>query len=904
MVLHERQDELAAIDATLREGGLLVLEGVAGIGKTALLRSAADRAQAAERRVLTARGALAERLYGFGVVRQLFDVLLDGDAPDGPAAAAFADVPPDTAPTDFLVLRGLAGLAVAAAEHQPITLLVDDAQWADVASLRFLGFLARRLDGPDVALLVAIRAGEPGVPQDLLADLREAPGARLGRPGPLSGRAIADVVRAAVPQIADDTLARIGTATAGNPLLVDEVVRGLAGGDDPLEAAARDLADGVRRRIERADPAAPVVAQGVAVLGADATLARLAAVLDVPDTDIARAGSALVGAGVLVDAVPYEFVHPLVADAVLAGADAGRQLQLRRAAVRTLRAEGAGAERLATHLVAMPGTGDAEAAAVLHDAAAIAAGRGAMTGAVALLRRALDEPPPADRRPAVLRALAAAERMAGDAASVEHARAALALTSAAEDRVQVSRELARCQFDLSRYSDAARTITAAIREAPDDLAVELRDALRVDLLTVAMLVSSIAVETLLADVARGTPPEDPQVSTLAALLATSMRLTTGEPMAAFMPDLEALLVRCPPSPERLDVQLVLWWGLAMLEEFAVLERLLDAADTTGPVWMRRLFTSNLARATMLQRQGRLDEAIAVHEATLEAIGDNAAGLQAVVSGLAWCLAERGDLDRAVTLAQRLEIPPTDDEGPVTIVHWNRGRVLAAAGRDDEALQAFERGWAIQRTFPEGVGVLWEGGGPERIACLARSGRDAEALADARAVIDASQSRGLTGLQGIGHRLVGELTHDADHLTHATQLLDATALRVERARAHLALGAHLRRAGRRTAAREALGRAMDLAHASGARPLVDRARAELKLAGARPRRDATTGRDALTTAELRVARLAADGASNREIAAELFITTKTVEGHLGRIFRKLDVARRADLTDRLSRDVTV
>ena len=311
--LLERERELAAIGELLQSGGLLVIEGAAGIGKTSLMRAAAARARAAGRRTLVASGSLLEATYPFGLARQLFEPLLHDDQLGsllaGTAAAARPAIDPgavgETAdPSGFAVLRGLAAVTVNAAEAGPVLLVLDDVQWGDVPSLRFVGFLARRLDGPDIAVCAAIRPGEPDAPEQLLDKLRAAPHARWLKPAALTLSATAALVRGRDPAAADLTCARCHDATRGNPLLVAEVVRAMAHDDDAIGAAAAGIGAGVRRRIQRADPSALQVACAAAVLGEDATLANVVALSGLDMTAVGRAAAALSAAAVLTGSEP------------------------------------------------------------------------------------------------------------------------------------------------------------------------------------------------------------------------------------------------------------------------------------------------------------------------------------------------------------------------------------------------------------------------------------------------------------------------------------------------------------------------------------------------------------------------------------------------------------------------
>ena len=907
MKLFERERELGVLERVLDEGGLLVIEGPAGIGKSSLLQVAVHRQSDRGSRVASARGAPLETNHPFGVARQLFEPLLRGSERErllaGTAAAAVPAVDPtllQIAPdaAEFLVLRGLAALAVNLAERGQLLLVVDDAQWADLPSLRFITFLARRLDGPDITLAAGIRSGENGAGRQVLDELRSLPEARVIRPRPLSARATAELVRNHAPSADAEACARCYEAAGGNPLLVTEIAGALATGQDLMAAASSGIGEGVRRRVARAHRSAPAVAAAAAVLGDGATLARVSAVADVEAEIAARAVGALVGADVLRTPEPYTFVHPLVQAAVLDTLDIGDRIALHRAAADVLAAHGAPIEQVAAQLLALPGTGDARVVASLRVAAATALNRGAVQPAVVLLRRALSEPPPSPERCDVLRELATAERLAGEEAAVIHLQLAQDLATDARERVSLARDLAMTQYDLSRYEDAAQTLSIALREAPEDLDPAARDALRVDLLTVALQASSVDVATLQNDLSRGSEPADPAVSTAYRIASLAMALTEG-PVDGTATELEQLLRVTPPAPERLDLHTPLWFGLILYERFDAVREMLDAVEADGPGWMRRQFALNLARARLQHRLGDLPGALATHEANLEFGFDNHTGVLFTRAGLASVCVDLGDVERALAVITADDVPASRTEAHLCWIHWAIGRACVAAGDDEGAARAFDAGCAIQRAFPNDHGCVWEEGAADRIACYWRLGRQDEARRETAKALAVARRTGLRGLEGIAHRLVGLIDGNTASLETSARLLGATPLRLELARSLCEHGSALRRLGRRTEARGSLRQALDLAHACGARPLAARAREELTLAGARPRRDAQTGRDALTAAERRVAQRAARGATNREIAQALFITNKTVEGHLAHAFRKLNVHRREELAAALT-----
>ena len=267
-----------------------------------------------------------------------------------------------------------------------------------------------------------------------------------------------------------------------------------------------------------------------------------------------------------------------------------------------------------------------------------------------------------------------------------------------------------------------------------------------------------------------------------------------------------------------------------------------------------------------------------------------------LAALASVLIDRGDTERATRLVEAIEVPPATNEMHLSWIHSALGRVAAAAGDDEAAVASFEIARDIYRAVPGDADAIWQYGSADRIACYLRLRPSRRSPYRRRAnPRDRAQGRSSWDWRASRCACAGSSTPTARTSRHRWPVLQRTPMRLEHASALLELGAHLRRAGERSAARDPLRRALGLAHACGAMPLAERARDELLLAGARPRRDAQVGRDALTAAELRVARLAADGLTNREIAQQLFITIKTVEGHLARTFRKLDVHRRDDLT---------
>jgi DNA-binding CsgD family transcriptional regulator len=931
--LLERDRERAAISALLGRGGVLLVEGAAGIGKTALLDEACRGARDAGREVVRARGSELERGFAFGVVRQLLErriaecgageraVLLAGAA--GAARAVLAPGPgPASAPDgSFAVLHGLSWVALNLAARRPVLVAVDDAHAADRPSLAWLAHLAPRIEGAELVLVLVMRP-DPGAEDPHLAAVR-GEAAAVVRPQVLSAAAVARVARAAIGDRASDEVCdALAQATGGNPFYVHELLRELGGAAVPAgwpadparpPGQAEAIVRHVAARIRGLDPNALGVAQAVAVLGDGCELRHAAAVAAVEVGLAGRVASGLVRRDVLADDRPPRFLHPVVREAVEATMGSDRRDEAHRAAARALHLDRAAPGRVAAHLLRARPAGDPWTVDRLREAARVALDGGAPRAAAELLARALAEPPPPAERVPILRESARAEAAAGLAGACARLEEALALTTERRRRAAIAIEIGETYASLFRWVDAVDALERALAELGDAepaLARRLEGELVVAGLHDARRAARVGpvLARLSARRATGAPDEALAVARgMSALLA-------GRPATDAAAPLEDALARAAPAAENWDTRAALLWSLVTAERFAVVE------DALGPM-LEEVRRSGSARGLVAAystlgllklRLGALPEADAASRVALSVLreSDLTPGIAFAATVLADVAVEAGDLDEAEALIALL--PQEDWPAGVgtVLIPAARGRLRLAQGREAEALADFQACGAMFAADLWGaemrdVGYLHARSGAAM--ALLRLGERAEARALAQAELRDVLAFGGARAMGVALRVAGLAAPGGaslERLARSAAVLRGSPAALERARSLAELGAALRRAGRRAAAREPLGEALDLAARCGARPLAARVREELRAAGARPRRDWRRGVEALTPSELRVARLAAEGQTNRRIAQSLYVSLKTVEGHLARAYAKLGISGRAELAGALGEKTRV
>jgi DNA-binding CsgD family transcriptional regulator len=934
----ERERELERVEALIRlarlgHGRLAYVEGPAGLGKTALLAGAREGAVAARMVVVEARGSELERPLAFGVVRQLLGYAVWRD-PHGarlhsgaaalaaplfdPSAAAGE---PESASTSspWPILHGLYWLMANFCEERPLAVLVDDAHLADASSLRFLAFLAGRLTELPLFVAVAVRSGEGEAEGPLLAEVSSAAGVEIIRPEPLSPRAVEKLIEERLGQPPEGQFRdACHRATGGNPFYVGELLRDAAQrGLQPIaEEAARvrelgppNIARALLFRLGSLPPAALPLVRACAVLGDGARFADCALLAEVGAKEAVIAADRLVKASVLSPGPRPAFVHPIVRTAIEADLGPHERAALHARAAVLLNDSGATAEQVALHLALTEPTSDAWTVETLRAAARAAFQTGAPVEAAGYLLRALAEPPTAEVAPDVLFELGSAEATVGVEPAIGHLARSVAAT--VEPRLRATRALALAQFEVwaDRIPQAVATLgdaLGALGEHDPELTLALEVtrywAGRQDLRTYPNVAGQIGDLRLHAN-----GPDSATRRELLVYLALEATNTETFPTACELMD-RALaapgLLAFHPA-ESVPVQSAAF-ALCCLGSLDAFDALYDEAmaDLSRRGILLGFVTLSIFRCMALLRRGRPVDAEAEALGTLEAAVTAGwrFGSPALVAFLVDALLDQGREKAAnAALEEHWEFSrelPTSFSANLLLDARGRLRVAQAdpqAGLDDLMLCG-KRVEALGIHCP-GV-IAWRS--HAGLAHLALGQREAarrlaeEELALARRFAGPSAAGGALSVLGLA--LGGG--EGIECLRQATEVLEASPTRLELARALVNLGAALRRSGQRIQAREHLQRGLEMATLAGAAALAATAHEELLATGARPRRVFVHGIDALTASERRVARMAAQGLANPEIAQALFITRKTVESHLASGYRKLGIASRADLAKTL------
>ena len=921
--LVEREDERRLLGAALARandgrGGVVLVEGEAGVGKTRLLRLAAELGERRGMRVLRARGTELDRTFGFGLVRGLLErtvaelpELLTEATEQVAALLGSATSSPHGDSDVFSRLHGLYWLVAELAARRPLAVIADDLHWADTASLRWLVFMAERVDELPVLMICAARPQEPGADQVLLDSLAAAAEAVV-HPAPLSPEGASTFVQARMPGAAQPFTTACHAATGGNPFLLGELVTEAtaervtgtaADAGQVLAFGAERVGRAVRRRVRALDEPAGEVARAVAVLGPPVSLEDVLGLTGLPRAQASAAAEALASIGILTADRELDFVHPVVRGAVYGQIPSLQRQELHGRAAALMTSRHAESERVARHLLPIPGTGDAERLCVLRAAARDAGARGAADAAITYLRRALEEPPPPDEVAAVLHELGLEEAAARQRENFDaHLRRARKLARTPEQRMRIGLDLGRA---LASYGEFRGSVALFHEALVDDASIGSADAiaLEAELLTIAFHEFSSTElaapfwQRRFADLDRGTYVA-PELLAPLALFVSASRGPGAEAVALAERALASGGLDAPNSVLVGAIGNSLIYAGALARAGHVYGESITRAARLGNRLAVAWQSTMVSKAWL--RLGDIRAAEADARLALELFEDGSGE-----PGLAWCAAHlldallaRGAMAEADELAGRFSATSwAAPKLPDALLRTSLAHFRLARGEAMAALQeATAAGELVSGRISNPYCCDWR---TAKALALVPLGRRPEAVATAEEQLDDARRFGIAAATGAALRTLGMTVgggEGVELLGEAVTLLEGTEARLDHARSLLELGAALRRQGVRTEAREVLRAALDVTARYGASGLADRAHEELVAAGARPRRNRRmlSGRESLTAGEDRVALLAAQGLTNREIAQRQFVTVKAVEWHLRNIYRKLDVASREEL----------
>lgn len=929
--LLEREGERAVLTGALTAasqgaGSVVLIEGPSGIGKSRLLSLVKRQADAAGMAVLAAGGVEFERDAPFGAAVRLFRSSLTGIGEAGrrrlvagPAAVAARLVDSTAAEADpDALVRGLYWLTVnltARATAAARLMVVDDAQWVDLPSLRFLAHLAVRVEELPLALVVTVNTSEPSGSDAVLDRLRLRAGVRVLRPAPLTTAAVGRLVRARFQHADPQFVATCARVSGGNPFLARELVwtldaEGVAPTAESISTVERLVPDRVLNsvlvRLARLPERASRLAAAVAVLGDDAPLRTAAALAGLEAEPAEEAADMLAATAILKPGEPLRFAHSLIAGAVYRNLPDFARSRAHRRAAHLLAADEPGSDQVAAHLLVTRPEGDAGTVRSLRAAAQRALTRGDPAAAVHLLERAIREPPAGEERAALLLELADAQLHHADPHAEDTIRQALDLSDEVTSRGRALYALFKLHSVQGDYDRAERVAQQAL--ALLEPGEPLAQTLLVDQLTPGTFRARLSptAATHLAPMLRatraGNPPRHPGL-----LAHLALRLAFEGAPAAQIRDLAGRATATEPLVDPAGhgfLAGVLVQALATVDELDAAERLadqaLEAARRRGS--LLAYATASFHRAIPRYHRGALTEALADLEQALTASREGWSGGDCWIRSLqAQILLECGDQPGAAEVLGLAPPPPPGsmDHAVVLLARAD----LALAARDDEA--ALSAALAAGEYLRDGFGIDHPGLLPwRRTASLAAAalGRRGESRRLARESLAPATHRAVPRAEGMALHsaaLVGADDDRIPRLRAAVAILEQSPSKLRLAHALVDLGAALARSGQPTPARPPLRRGLDLADRMGAAPLATAARQALHLTGARPRRSAISGAAALTPTERRVADLATKGLTNPQIAQTLFITTKTVQTHLTSAYRKLGIRTRGQLSDALT-----
>ena len=898
-----RRRERATLDRLVEDvragqSAALVVRGEPGAGKSALLAYLGEKATGC--RVARAAGVQSEMELTFAGLHQLCAPLLDHveELPErqGDALLTSFGLSTGGVPERFLVGLAVLNLFSDAASEQPLVCLVDDAQWFDRASAQALGFVARRLQAESVAVVFGLRdsaeASElAALPELVVGGLADDDAREL----------LCSVVQGPLDERVRD---RIVAETGGNPLALLELPRGLSAaelaggfGAEPLPTLPDRIEESFGRRLA----ALPEETRRLLLIAAAEPLGEPILVWGAAERRGIRAEAAAPAteAGLCEFGARIRFRHPLVR-AVAYRAGSSDERRQTHAAIAEATDADADPDRRAWHLALAAAGPDDAVADELERSAARARARGGEAAAAAFLERSVDLTLDPARRAGRALAAGEAKHLAGSA------EAALRLAAVAErgpldelQRVRIDVLRGRAATMQRRGSDAPLLLLRAAQRLDRFDRRLARDTYR-DALGAAYFADRLARGTGLAEVSAAVrtarPPTEPASAPVRLLDAAALLVDSGHATGAPAARRALAAFRAAPMPPEMELNW-LWLACRISYEVwddeawdAVTARQLEVVRGTGALALLPMAVAMRVALDVLAGDLAVATArIVEQDAVVEAIGgERSPYARIAVAAFRGSAVEVARLDQATT---RDAIARGEGQW-LGACHWSLAVLFNGLGRYDEAVAAAQQGAA----HPPDIGLAsWALA--ELIEAAARCGRP-EAAGDALARLGemarVCDTDWILGVEARARALVANRGAAEDLHHQAVEHLGRTRLRTELARAHLVYGEWLRRENRRVDAREQLRLAHTMLSDIGADAFAERARRELLATGETVRKRTVETLDELTPQELQVARLAAGGHTNPEIGAQLFLSIRTVEWHLTKVYAKLGISSRKQL----------
>lgn len=920
--------ERAVIDAKASEAQLVVIEGPAGIGKSRLLLEAREMAEQAGFVNVVSRGNEFEREYAFGVVRQMIASALraQGENLVGPEAAVAREMLQELTggggsegeSTTFTIFENLYWSTVRAAESTPVMICVDDLQWCDRQSVDYVTYLTRRIEGLPIIVIVSVRPTEVGAAAPSIREILSDPKRVTVKPRPLGVAGIADLAAQRLGATPSESFTNeLEVITGGNPLLLDELLKELVAekvvpDDTSLgllrEIGPRAASRSVLLRLARLQPNCATVVRALAVLGNQISAETLAGFTELPENEVAAALADLSRAEILRPEEPIAFVHPLVREAIYRDIPPGERELMHIHAAKQLSELNAPLERVAAQLVHVRPRGDDWVVAKLRAAGAEAMETGAMSSTVVYLKRALEEPPAAELKGEILRDLGFAQALSSD---IEGADSLLKAHELIEDPIQrafIASINIRLLGFASRNREALQLADAALAEleAADDPQVQpLRERIEASRYSIATINPNVlewsALDPLINDTrVRGENVEGRMMDGTAAYA----KMMAGRPAEEFV----AMAIKAVENEDlfRFDNGGFSLVGVLVALTVAddpraieVADRSLEYASRGGPVYAPAVARGfkGMALAWRGDLQGAYEN-IELAREDIELFDLRLGHIQAAAM-LCNTGVESGELARAERDLARGEGYVRDDVQSALF----QGAKLALQveqGKNREALATCDL--LTDLLAPEQMrnpGWLpWRSLKAEALDGLSRTD---EAIELVEEELEFARIVGAPRALGRSLRVLGQMKRKKgmELIEESIAVLADSPARLEYGWSLAALGTALRHDRRTTEAREPLSQALGIAQRASAIGLERHVREELAAAGTAPRATDFQGMDALTPSEKRVAGLAVEGMTNREIAQSLFVTPKTVEVHLTNAYRKLGVRSRRELAGALT-----